>query len=76
MEQLNGLDASFLAVESANQTGHVELDITVVSYGDTLHFGLLSCRELIPDLWDLARELSAGLEALSKAAAARAGSRA
>jgi len=23
MEQLNGLDASFLAVESANQTGHV-----------------------------------------------------
>jgi WS/DGAT/MGAT family acyltransferase len=50
------------------------LNITVVSYGDTLHFGLLSCRELIPDLWDLAREFSAGLEALAKAAAARAGS--
>jgi hypothetical protein len=60
MEQLNGFDASFLAVESANQTG------------DALHFGLLSCRELIPDLWDLARDFAAGLEALSKAAAARA----
>jgi len=48
------------------------LNITVVSYGDALHVGLLSCRELIPDLWDLARDFTAGLEALSKAAAARA----
>jgi WS/DGAT/MGAT family acyltransferase len=48
------------------------LNVTVVSYGDALHVGLLACRELIPDLWDLARDLSAGLEALSKAAAARA----
>ena len=48
------------------------LNITVVSYADTLHVGLLACRELVPDLWDLARDFSAGLEALSKAAAARA----
>jgi hypothetical protein len=47
------------------------LNITVVSYGDTLHVGLLSCRELVPDLWDLARDFSAGLETLSKAAALR-----
>jgi WS/DGAT/MGAT family acyltransferase len=44
------------------------LNVTVVSYGDALHVGLLSCRELIPDLWELARDFSAGLEALSKRA--------
>jgi WS/DGAT/MGAT family acyltransferase len=47
------------------------LNVTVVSYADTLHVGLVSCRELVPDLWDLARDFTAGLEALSKAAAAR-----
>jgi hypothetical protein len=46
------------------------LNITVVSYADALHVGLLSCRELIPDLWELARDFSAGLEALAKRAAA------
>jgi hypothetical protein len=45
------------------------LNVTVVSYGDALHVGLLSCRELVPDLWELARDFSAGLEALSKRAA-------
>jgi WS/DGAT/MGAT family acyltransferase len=29
------------------------LNITVQSYLDTLDFGLVSCRELVPDLWDL-----------------------
>jgi len=29
------------------------LNITVQSYTDTLDFGLVSCRELVPDLWDL-----------------------
>jgi WS/DGAT/MGAT family acyltransferase len=48
------------------------LNITVVSYGDALHVGLLSCRELVPDLWELARDFTAGLEALSKLAAVRA----
>ena len=27
------------------------LNITVQSYLDTLDFGLVSCRELVPDLW-------------------------
>jgi len=30
------------------------LNITVQSYVDSLDFGLVSCRELVPDLWDLA----------------------
>src|SRR5262245_30452525 len=47
------------------------LHITVVSYAATLPLGLLACRELVPDLWDLARDFSAGLETLAKAAAAR-----
>ena len=29
------------------------LNITVHSYLDQLAFGLISCRELVPDLWDL-----------------------
>ena len=29
------------------------LNITVHSYLDELDFGLISCRELVPDLWDL-----------------------
>ena len=29
------------------------LNMTVQSYVDTLDFGLVSCRELVPDLWDL-----------------------
>jgi WS/DGAT/MGAT family acyltransferase len=29
------------------------LNITVQSYLDVLDFGLVSCRELVPDLWDL-----------------------
>ena len=29
------------------------LNITVQSYVDWLDFGLVACRELVPDLWDL-----------------------
>ena len=29
------------------------LNMTVQSYVDTLDFGLVSCRELVPDLWEL-----------------------
>jgi diacylglycerol O-acyltransferase / wax synthase len=29
------------------------LNMTVQSYVDTMDFGLVSCRELVPDLWDL-----------------------
>jgi diacylglycerol O-acyltransferase len=33
------------------------LNITVMSHAGTLHVGLHACRELLPDLWDMARHL-------------------
>jgi hypothetical protein len=44
------------------------LNITVIGYLGRLHFGLLSCRELVPDLDDLAGYLVDELELLVKAA--------
>jgi diacylglycerol O-acyltransferase / wax synthase len=43
------------------------LNITVQSYLDTLDFGLVSCRELVPDLWDLADAVVDDLGELAKA---------
>jgi diacylglycerol O-acyltransferase len=48
------------------------LNITVVGYLGQLHFGLVSCRELIPDLDALAGYLVDELEVLLKAADQRA----
>lgn len=44
------------------------LNITVQSYLDTLDFGLVSCRQLVPDLWDLLDFILNDLETLAKAA--------
>ena len=44
------------------------LNITVMSYMGKLYFGLLGCRELLPDLDDLAAALPPALEELSAAA--------
>ena len=49
------------------------LNITVVSYLDNLDFGLISCREAVPDLWDLADFLPVAMEELLAAAAAHTG---
>ena len=38
------------------------------SYRDHLDFGLISCRELVPDLWDLAGLFPEALEELEKLA--------
>jgi WS/DGAT/MGAT family acyltransferase len=43
------------------------LNITVQSYGDIVDFGLVSCRELVPDLEDLADMLVSEFEVLSLA---------
>jgi WS/DGAT/MGAT family acyltransferase len=43
------------------------LNITVQSYMDTLDFGLIACRELVPDVWDLADLIVDDLRALGKA---------
>jgi len=46
----------------------IGLNITVWSYLGTLYFGLISCRELMPDLFDLADLLPAALDELVMAA--------
>ena len=46
----------------------VGLNMTVMSYMGSLDFGLVACREVVPDLWDLTDGLSAALEELKKAA--------
>jgi len=43
------------------------LNITVQSYLDTLDFGLVACRELVPDLWDMLDAIINDLAALGKA---------
>ncbi len=43
------------------------LNVTVQSYLDTLDFGLVSCRELVPDLWDMLDAIVDDLVNLGKA---------
>jgi diacylglycerol O-acyltransferase / wax synthase len=45
------------------------LNMTVQSYLDNLDFGLISCRELVPDLWDLCNLLPGSLAELEAAVA-------
>lgn len=49
-------------------TDGLGLNITCCSYMDSLDFGLISCRELIPDLWQLNDSLRDALDELSRAA--------
>jgi diacylglycerol O-acyltransferase len=51
------------------------LNITLVGYLGQLHFGLVSCRELVPDIDDLAGYLVDELELLLEAASQRGVSR-
>jgi diacylglycerol O-acyltransferase len=44
------------------------LNITVQSYLDTLDFGLVACRELVPDLWRMVDAIIEDLDELAKAA--------
>jgi WS/DGAT/MGAT family acyltransferase len=44
------------------------LNITVMSYLDQLDFGLVACKDLIPNVWSLADGLGAALDELKKAA--------
>jgi WS/DGAT/MGAT family acyltransferase len=47
------------------------LNITVMSYLDSVDVGLIACRELIPDLWDLAHDFEAAMGELVAAAVQR-----
>jgi len=48
----------------------IGLNITVHSYLDKLDFGLIACRELVPDLWDLTDLHIAEIERLFEATGA------
>jgi diacylglycerol O-acyltransferase / wax synthase len=48
------------------------LNITVISYMDAVDWGFMSCREVMPGLWDLAGFVSDALAELKKAAEAKA----
>jgi WS/DGAT/MGAT family acyltransferase len=50
------------------------LNITVLSYMDTLHWGLMAGREAMPRLWDLALAIPDALAELGKAVEATTGS--
>jgi diacylglycerol O-acyltransferase len=47
------------------------LNITVLSYMDEIGFGFVACRELVPDLWELAEGVGPALEELKRAAEKR-----
>jgi diacylglycerol O-acyltransferase / wax synthase len=51
------------------------LNMTVMSYMGTMFFGLLACRDTLPDVWDIARGLESSLEDLRKAAEKAAGTK-
>jgi WS/DGAT/MGAT family acyltransferase len=44
----------------------IGLNVTVWSYLDQMNFGVVACRELTPDLWDLIDDLHEGLAELKK----------
>jgi WS/DGAT/MGAT family acyltransferase len=44
------------------------LNVTVQSYLDTLDFGLVSCRELVPDLWSMVDAMVVEVDRLAEAA--------
>lgn len=44
------------------------LNITVQSYDGSLDFGMVACRELLPDVWDLIEHLREALAELREAA--------
>jgi diacylglycerol O-acyltransferase / wax synthase len=46
------------------------LNITVLSYVDNINWGFIACRELMPDLWDLADAIGQAQAELLKAAQA------
>jgi WS/DGAT/MGAT family acyltransferase len=49
-------------------TDGVALNITVMSYLGSMCFGLVACREAVPDIWDLAHGVEEALDELKKAA--------
>jgi WS/DGAT/MGAT family acyltransferase len=64
-----GGGAELLAYHPISAIGEGQgLNVTVVSYRDHLDYGLVACRELVPDLWRFKHLFGEGLEELKKAA--------
>jgi hypothetical protein len=51
------------------------LNVTMMSYRDSVDFGFLGATELVPDIWDLADAVPVAFDELYDAATAGAGSR-
>jgi WS/DGAT/MGAT family acyltransferase len=51
----------------------VGLNMTVQSYNGALDFGLVACRQMVPDIWDLMDDLRESLKELKEAAKEAAG---
>jgi hypothetical protein len=51
-------------------TDGIGLNMTLMSYNGNLDFGLLACREMIPDIWRMIEALGEELAVLVKAARA------
>ena len=49
------------------------INITVMSYNGRVDFGIIVCREMVPDVWDLARHVREGLAELLRLAAQETG---
>jgi hypothetical protein len=49
------------------------LKITVMSYMTSMNFGLISCRETVPEVWDIASAIKETLDEYLKLADAKAG---
>jgi WS/DGAT/MGAT family acyltransferase len=47
------------------------INVTVFSYVDSIDFGFMVCREVVPDPWMLAEGVTSSVEELTKAATAR-----
>ena len=48
-KKLSPIDWAFLQSESPERLAHA-LNITITSHGDCLDFGVLACREAVPDV--------------------------
>ena len=61
------------ALEPALRQPATAFNLTVLSNMGHVDFGVIACRELVPDVWDIAHALDASLEELRKAAERTAG---
>jgi len=48
--------------------GNIVLNITVLSYSDSIDFGILTCPDVVPDPWTIAEGIDASFEELVQAA--------